>query len=508
MKSFSAKGAVVVLGFALTAHAAHAQQLYGPNTSPNQHVGYRGAPTTDTDQSRLVRPTARTAGTRYVAAGNRQQPGNLDPELVREPNANEPTPAQGPIPGQQNASEESLSAPGNSPIQPPAPKGLWDDYGHESDGSSGCDSGNCNDWLGGCGSCGTNWYGGLGGLIMTRDRVNDRWLSYDDNNSSVHALTTNQAHMQWAGGFEARLGRMLNCGQNAIEASYWGLFPGETSSFFNVPDPLNLTLRSTLDFSLLSINGGADLANLPVNDATMHHVNFQNEFHNVEINMLGFCGSTCMNGGCGGFATGMGGGLLGGGAPGAFGGMGNTYACGSPLQFSWMGGVRFFRFDEAFNYCAMSAIDSLSYDINVKNNLIGFQIGGRLDYWVNPCWRFYAGSKLGLYGNHVSHDQRIYNSNGDAVVDVAASPFLGQAYNVHSTRETVAFLGELDLGTSYQLSRNWSVYGGYRGIAATGVALTTNQIPTFFGDLNDARSIDSNGSLILHGAYAGVSFAW
>jgi hypothetical protein len=52
------------------------------------------------------------------------------------------------------------------------------------------------------------------------------------------------------------------------------------------------------------------------------------------------------------------------------------------------------------------------------------------------------------------------------------------------------------------------VFGGYRAMAIAGVALSEQQIPRFISDAASIQNIDSNGHVILHGAFAGVEYHW
>ena len=87
-------------------------------------------------------------------------------------------------------------------------------------------------------------------------------------------------------------------------------------------------------------------------------------------------------------------------------------------------------------------------------------------------------------------------------------------FDVIASKDDVAFLGELRLGGAYTLRHNsggrpiWRLYGGYRAVALTGVALPTNQIPADFSDVVGVANIKSNGSMILHGLQAGVELAY
>ncbi len=153
-------------------------------------------------------------------------------------------------------------------------------------------------------------------------------------------------------------------------------------------------------------------------------------------------------------------------------------------------------------------IPILSLTILQKSKMIwSAQLGLNLDYYLTRCFHLELGSKMGLYGNHVDHVQRIYNGYGDAYIFPGAS---AEYVNVRHNDVDVAFLGELRAGMAYRVGCHWRLAGGYRAIAASGVALATNQLPfgRAFNNLASVGKIDRNGDLILHGAYAGVEFAW
>jgi hypothetical protein len=68
-------------------------------------------------------------------------------------------------------------------------------------------------------------------------------------------------------------------------------------------------------------------------------------------------------------------------------------------------------------------------------------------------------------------------------------------------------LGELRLGMSYQATCCCRIYGGWRAIGVTGIALATNQSPTQFLDSwQMSNYVNSNGSMILHGLQTGIEW--
>ena len=273
--------------------------------------------------------------------------------------------------------------------------------------------------------------------------------------------------------FDLRFGKYFNCGQNAIQAVYWGLFP-ETGTTITTTDGIT-QLDAILNFSQLDYNGGA--ANLLTDDAQMHVLFRDNEFHNVEVNLLQFVG----------------------GGSGVWG----------PLSYNFLAGVRYFKFRDNLLFVAdtidrqvTGAAEEVNYQIDLDNNLIGFQIGTEGSYCASNRLSFDFGTKIGVFGNHVEHLSWIGGSAGTAVIN--NGPNLGREFVVNNSKNDVAFLAELDLGANYCINDCWSLIGGYRAVAVTGVALPTNQIYPDLRGIQDVEQVASNGSLILHGGYFGV----
>lgn len=369
--------------------------------------------------------------------------------------------------------------------------GGYIDGGYIDDGSVG---GGYLGYPGGGGIGGGCWFVGVGGLFMTRDRNDDKQLTTSAVDFFDTRITQRSAAMDWSGGFQTRFGRYFNGGRNAFEAIYWGLFPSDQS--VTAIDYGNLT--SSLDFgSLTSIGdfGGGpapNAINAWYTNADTQRLTRGYQFHNIEANLLG--GSLC--GGVGNYAF---------NAPGC---------CNSRLALSWLAGVRYFRFTEDFEFASSfgdptydNSLNDMFYNIDVENNLIGGQIGGRAQYCVTNKVSLYTAAKVGVYGNHITHDSRIGNAYGAAYVnDPTAGIWNGAAFDIHSTKNDVAILGEIDLGVAYYVTCNLKATFGWRTLGLTGVALAENQIPRNFTDLGDVQSIDSACGLILTGGYAGLEY--
>lgn len=329
----------------------------------------------------------------------------------------------------------------------------------------------------GCGAVGvpaTGWYAGAAGLIMTRNNGDGYWFSYYDSNEAAQMLDTRDT-VRWGGGAEAWVGKWFCCGRFGVQGVYWGLYPtqGETNLYAGqFPGNLN----SVLNFDQLNYNGLQ--ANQSTDAAQRHRLRTNYQVHNAEINFLG----------------------------GALGGYGAT-------RFNWLAGFRYFYFQDQLEFASdpvdttfTGAAPELYYNVDVDNNLFGFQLGGNGQVYLTQRFALDLGTKFGLFANHINHSSRIGGSAGIATIN--NGPFINQPFNVSSTTDTISFLGELKAGMNYQLTNHWRVLGGYRAVGVTGVALTTNQIPTDLRGLNDVHAIDTNGSLILHGAYAGAEFLW
>src|SRR6185295_9173912 len=149
---------------------------------------------------------------------------------------------------------------------------------------------------------------------------------------------------------------------------------------------------------------------------------------NLELNVIRFpvcdtgCGG-CNGGGCGGYdACGCNGGALG--------ACGCQDDCGGGFGFSMYGscGVRYFHVSDDFMYATefqewtggaydhayggyAGTNNELYYNIDVKNTLVGPQIGWTNDY----CWRkfnFFLNSTFGIFDNHMSVWQRMRDGTG------------------------------------------------------------------------------------------------
>ncbi len=333
------------------------------------------------------------------------------------------------------------------------------------------------------GACSTpcfdpSFYATVGGVVFTRNRPRFSQISFDDTDLVGQVLSTDTGLGRWDPGAQVQVGWYLSpCW--ALEMTYWGIYdnPVESTVYAaNIPGNLN----SVLDFSPLNI--GATNVNDLFDAAQAHRIQRNYDIQNVELNMLG--------------------------------GRFPWMECGG-FRVSYLGGFRYLRFSEDFLYSSADAnevfgadpANEANYNIAVRNNLWGFQLGGRADWFVTPRFSLYVTPKFGIYANYMEQRSRISNGNGIAAVG-PGNPLAGGLYDIASDETTTSFIGEFDLGLSYQVTPCWSASLGYRVLAVSGIAYATDQIPGNLADLPGVAMIDSNADMILHGGYAAVTLTW
>lgn len=369
-----------------------------------------------------------------------------------------------------------------------------------------CNHGGCN--AGGCGACGSPfanaldcepmepiampwggvlqpsmWFGSLAGMVMTRDNPNKYWTSFDVNNAYNQTLNTQDAAANWAGGGEVTFGRWFGCSCNpmygpayGVQFVYWGLAPmtgsasiANASNIWNTP--INL--------------GYVQIGNQPAtaffDNAYEHRITRDDQFYNFEVNAMRRV------------AYGPGG-----------------------LLFTGLAGARFFRFNETLSFGSVAGGHRFGdnggafeayYDTHVTNSLAGFQMGGRVDWFALPRWRLYAQPMFGIFGNHATIDANVYSGNGvQGSVQNIFNPSVTSPFRVQSAKNGVALMGQIDLGTGFQITPRFSAFAAYRVMAFSRMALSDNQIPPFLVDQAAIRDVQTNGNLILHGVVVGGQY--
>jgi hypothetical protein len=381
---------------------------------------------------------------------------------------------------EENGFPESCDAPGGCDCDP-------EPLNYDDDGF-GCADGSCGlkNWRRHFAGKG-GWYGSIAGLYMTRDMPNRQAYAVEADDLDDVRLTNRSAEVDWEGGYEITFGRCL--GRNTrIEVGYWEI---DGMNGFAEAYPFGSDLISTYDFQGVELDGD-DLAIFF--DASNGQKLFRaDRFRNIELNLYH---RPCSIGAFGG--------------DGGYGGCG---ACGCRWNVELLAGVRYFNFNEhliwgsvdpGLNFGDNGGVNEAYIVSDVENHLLGFQIGALIDYYFTKRVSVFAKPKVGVYGNHTKVDFDIYRGDGEP----GQSWFSGEYYPVHSTKNDVALLAELELGARWDINCHWSVFASYRALAMTGVALSDEQIPFYVVDMQAIRDIDTSNSLILHGATLGVQFAY
>ncbi len=366
-------------------------------------------------------------------------------------------------------------------------------------GGSDCDCGGASFFggrlggrLGGCGGCGllscrggcglaggvggglrsadSNRVFGVRGLLFGRDYEDDRGLGY--NWAGDNLFTTDADHGAM-GGFETYYS-VRNCSGWGWQLGYWGIYPSQADvTFTGAPLTTTLTGLGQIDF-----NG--QWVDAIYNSADDWRIYRDTTIHNLEWNVL-------RNGGS---ARGY---------------------CGNQVNLEWMAGFRWFHFEEAFRYGTFTSNAAypaqLFYDVSARNNLLGFQLGGRTEHCLTDRLSLSIGTKVGIYNNDIKHRQSIHDDAGMFAV-IGAGPYAGQDYRFESRKDDVSMLGEIDLGLNYRLGNCWRANVGWRAIGVSGIALAVDQIPYNFTDSLNVNRVESNGNLLLHGAYFGLERAF
>jgi len=381
------------------------------------------------------------------------------------------------------AAFDSPPVPAAEPITPVETLGNNPDATVDTTGDGqACDSCSLGDSLSCTGAC-SPWFATVGAVVMTRDDGDHFQFSFDDTDESIQLLDTRDSAMNWAGGVDVRVGRYFDCGRLALEGTYWQIFPeDQQQTLFG--GPLGGNLNGILNWNQLNYNGAS--ADTWVNAAVAHRLRRSYDFRNVEINLLGSAGETPLS---------------------------SYGSSGAPWLFRWSTGVRYFRFDEGLQFASdtndgvfSGAADEIYYDVDIENHLVGWQLGGQLRFRPWNRLSILLGSKAGIYGNHIEHYSRIGGAAGDAVVN--NGPNNGRAFRHRGTKNDVSFLAELNAGIDYRIRPRWLIGIGYRAFAVTGVALAADQIPRDLRGVNDLPVVASDGSVVLHGGYANITFLY
>lgn len=379
-----------------------------------------------------------------------------------------------------------------------------------------------------------NWFAGASLLFLDYEEDYNRRLIFPDAAPATTMLQTNQVDPGASLGFETYFGRYFACGKYALVGSYFFFNPDREEAVVTAPTAGDFRAAMPLwDRMVIDRDGDGINDDLGViGDATDNHIYgaFDSaaqfrirrdiDIQGFELNFVSFgiggasragLAGNCGVGGCGPsdpcnpcFQSGCG-------------GMGGPMvpACHSRMQFQVSHGIRWFQFKDAFEFAASLAADGYGngpddyyYNVDVQNDLIGYQFGGRADYCVTCRVNVYAGAKFGIYGNDVDYNARIGTRGVAAEVGPFYPTMPGEMINVSRNETVLSTLGELDLGVGVRLTNCWTVTGGYRLLGLTGIATSVGSIADDPANVNGGHLNWVNDSFLLQGGYVGLNYNW
>ncbi len=397
--------------------------------------------------------------------GNVPQPSMPGPRMVPQPAT------------ESNAVMSILNEPG--PAFNPAP-------GCGAPAPSGCaNNGDVRgDVCGGFGNCCSPWYASFDALYMTRSTPPRTYTSAEPTNNPV-----NQGYfsdVNWTPGGQGTVGYRFGCGCNwAIQGTYWGLAESSSDGGPGIPGPyvtpMIFGMTDVLGTSGGTGAGGAQQANSWTDSSPCHHIWRTYDAQDVEITLA----RTVCGGECNGFGV------------------------------DFLAGFRWFRFQDGFMFGAQRQDDGSAYagnwlylDDRITNDLYGGQIGCTASYRFADCWKVFVTPMVGIFDNHMTLDYNLYAQGNGTYYQGSSQTYPNPNYPVHATADGLAFLTQIDVGLDWDICRHVSTQLGYRVMAMTGMGLSDGQIPFYGNDTQSIANIHHDDSLILHGAFAGVTFSW
>jgi hypothetical protein len=458
MKSFCKCGALLTFAWLGAVSSAGAQ------TSPYGSQSLLPFPAT-AGQPQSYGPIYRTASTAPLLASD------YGPALA----ASQIEPIAQPLPPD--------SSPSDLPANPALNTGPYGKLGTDTSmfpnptTTTSCGSDQCGSGCSSCIPCCTGsgqWFGSIGGLAMTRNNPNPFWTTYQTNQNSLQLMNTSQATGNWGGGGQVTFGRWwCGCGCNAgigLQVVYWQVFG--MGGYSNLTSASS-NLSTPIDLGGVNITSGAGTfpAGNFFDNSPEHRIWRNDQILNLELNVLHQ----------------------------------QIYASPNRVNLTCLAGFRYFRFQEALTFGSVAFGDTFGQNggadeaylrTQVTNNLFGAQIGLLANWSVTQRCGFYALPKMGVFGNNITARNQLYTGDGYSQFDI------------HSTKNALSLLGELDLGTYFWLSPNCQLFAGWRVIGVSQVALGDNQILPYLADTAGYGTIKANGDLILTGGFAGLAFTF
>jgi hypothetical protein len=162
-------------------------------------------------------------------------------------------------------------------------------------------------------------------------------------------------------------------------------------------------------------------------------------------------------------------------------------------RLSLLAGFRYTELDEHASATLVNSAVPFTYDSATRNRLFGFQLGGQATLW-NQCGPFVleACGKAGIFNNSAAQNSAVRTG-------LVTLPATGRD-------DCTAFIGEVGITGTCQLTDRLALRGGYRLLWIDGVALASDQLPV--SDFANNAGFNGSGDAFYHGAFAGLEYAW
>lgn len=358
------------------------------------------------------------------------------------------------------------------------------------------------------------WYGSTNLLFYTLAGDSGRWIA-----SGLGTYTTGSVDPSGTLGFDATVGRYLGCGRFGLGLTYmlWNPSP-ETEVRRGSAGSIYATMPAYRDVSidLGSVDPVYDyIDGTSASSAGAAGVRTSRDllFQGIEVNLtcFGMLGARrvsrdCCPTGCCGRGLGFCNRCYGnGGITGPL-----ILPRGSSIRIVNSHGFRWMQVKDdlefAYNIDGTSGYQAndLYENIDVENNLFGYQFGSRISYCLTCRLNLNIGGKIGLYGNYAELRHRLGTQNTLAYRNGVST----DGIDTKSTDTTLATLGEFDLGLGYRIGCAWTIRGGYRLLGMTGVASAIDSITDNYATLAASGKVYANDSYLLHGGYLGLEYNW
>jgi hypothetical protein len=167
-------------------------------------------------------------------------------------------------------------------------------------------------------------------------------------------------------------------------------------------------------------------------------------------------------------------------------------------RWKWIAGFRMLELDEHLQSTFSDPNERLgdfAYNVNTRNRLYGFQLGGEFDVISGCNWCVRGFLKGGIYGNEANN-----SSNFDCLTRPECNFLAGE------NKSQTSFVGETGISVKYCVCDNLAIRADYRAIWVNGVALASDQINateylTFTG-------ASTSGDVLYHGGFLGMEYSF